>query len=253
MAKRLRFLSINRIAWRSLCKAALIALALFLAVSTGFSFWSLALFAAALAAVYFRQVAEREMLRVSFWSITLLALAGFWTFAGRPEALIAEPWLFVLAFACFMGACFVLVALGDFLFKDRFLWYGIANTAALFAAFLVFPALVAGSLWWVLPFFAVIYLLFKEAFVFFGAPQGPRVRTAAAALALIGVETSFLLGLLPLGVLNAAAFLALLSFLLRDTLIARFAGTLDRTFVLRELTVFVLFALVIFASSTWTV
>lgn len=253
MAKRLPFLSINRIAWRSLYRAAVVALALVLAVETRFAFLALALFIAAIGYAYFTQVAERKALRVSLWSLPLVALIGFWAFPAHPAFFGGSAAFGVLAFALFFGAFFILAGLGDFLFKDRFLWYGIAHTVTLLAVFLVFPLLAAASLWWLFVFFFVLFWLFEEAFVFFGVETPRRVRAASAALTFLAVEISFLTGLLPLGALDAAAFLALLFFLLRDALVAHFEGALDRGFALRGLTVFVLFALIIFASAQWSI
>jgi hypothetical protein len=66
------------------------------------------------------------------------------------------------------------------------------------------------------------------------------------------LELTWVILLLPLGIINSAALLTLFFILIRDFLSAHFRGILSSSFVFRQLTFLVLFTIIILASSNWS-
>lgn len=253
MEKKLPFRSISPTARKLLYKTALLVAGTFLVFGDGFSFRSLFVFAILLGITYTSQIAGRESLRFSYWLFPALTVAGLWEIAARSALFSSFPALAPLLFAVIAAAFFMLLGLGHFFFTDRFLVYSVVNTIEIILLFLVFQPLFGSSLWWFPVFFILFVLLFREAFAFFQVGFRTQVLAASGAAALIVSEIFFVAQFLPLGPLNTAALLALFSLVLRDTLAAHFEGVLDRPFIMRELTIMVLFVLIIFASSRWRI
>ena len=253
MEKKLLFPSISPTAWKLLYKTLFLLAGLLLVFGDEFSFRSLFVFMMMLAIVYFSQITGRETLRFSFWSFLGLVVAGLYLLGQHPVLFASFPVLIPFIFLLSAVALFLLLGLGHFFFKDRFLIYGIFNTAELLVLFLVFQPLFEVSLWWFPVFFTIITLLFREFFAFVNIKLHAQSLVASGAVGLITTEIFFVTQFLPLGVLNAAALFTVVSLLLRDTLSAHFEGVLDRAFVMREMTILVLFTLIIFASSRWSI
>jgi len=94
---------------------------------------------------------------------------------------------------------------------------------------------------------------FHESFDFFGVTRGKRLVFAAFILSLLSVELSWVVMFLPLGFINAAAFLALFFLLVRDGIVIHFQGYLSLPFVFKQLTFFIVLAVLIFASARWAI
>lgn len=250
MVRRLTSLLINRISWKLLFKVALFALALFWVWQSDFSWWTIAAFFLILFSIYLSETGERGFTRFSFWLGAALSVEGLYLLLPpAPEAAgFYEPiifWAAVLFFA-------VLLGLNRLLFKNRFFVYGMLSTVLLFFLFLVYYSLPRTFLWTLLLFLAVT-LLIKEALEFFGFRGKKRNVLVGALVGFLSVEISWVLGFLPLGFINAAIFLTLITLLLRDSLTRHFTGSLNAVYILRELTLFIVFAMVIFAVSNWTI
>jgi hypothetical protein len=147
-------------------------------------------------------------------------------------------------------AFFVLLGIANFLFKNNQAVYNLFNTLLMVGAFLV--SFSIGFVWWrpiLLGLF--LFMLFREVLNFHGVAWRRRSWVVCLTLAFLGLELGAVVSFLPLGPFNATAFLALFLFLVRDAALAFFQGRLALPVVFRQVTVFVILTIVIFAASTW--
>ncbi len=258
MVKRLNFLLQNQIAWRSsLLKAAAVTLAFFGVYILNFSFWAvLGLFLVLLPSIYFRESPERQSVKVSFWLFPFLGLIALYILKSSFPSNFAVFAVFALLLLFFIS----LFGLISFIFTNRFLFFGIFNAALFFSLFLeafyYSLALILSLSWvftvfyWLALFLAVVFL-FKEFFEFYGISLKGKIGIVGVVLGFVVFELFLIVSFLPLGFVNAAAFLTLFALLIRDSLAQHFQGFLNFPFILRELTYFILVGLIIFAASRW--
>ncbi len=220
----------------------------------GFSFWPVLLFLGVMFFVYLSESSERRALRSSFWLLSVLGILG----AGIASSFLGGFFL-ILAILAFGLVNFGILGLTNLLFRDRFFAYSLINTA-LFAcffipAFYLTPGFSNGGVFevilWSLAIFFGTVILVKETLVFNGLAQGRNLRIVAWSLAFITTEIALFSALLPLGFVDAAAFLTLFSILARDMILAHFKGFLSLSLVLRELTIFAVVLSLIFATVAW--
>jgi len=205
--------------------------------------------------VYITQIAERNLLRSSFWLFPLVTVIGFWVITRNIVFSLSSPYVslfFIGLFLLFFFSFFLLIGISHFFFKNRFVVYGVFNTAVLLASFVVFFVLFEKSLFWIFPFFIIVLLLFRESLYFFDIQFKRRIGVTSAVVAFLTSEMLLITKLMPLGILNGSIFLALFFLLLRDGLIAHFHGNLTTTLLLRQITIFVLLTLIIFSLSQWS-
>jgi hypothetical protein len=234
----------NQITWKLLLKVFFFGLALFIAIWSSFNPISLALFFLVLFTLYWSETPERRQVRFSFWLASILCLIAV--------HLLDSPWLFLVALLS-LAVFFILFALSHLLFKNQFFFYEILNAVLIFGSTAIYFEKADGDFWGKLIFFAVITALFSEAFDFFGFVAKKRKFLAAAAIGLIALEITWILGFLPLGILNSAAYLTLVLILIRDCLAVYWRGLLSKNFFLRELMFFVILSVIIFAASSWKI
>lgn len=249
MVKKLNFLFQNQIGWRLFLKTILASFALLGAFLLDFNFFPLLTAFLIFGGIYFREPPEKKAVKTSFWLLALAAFYGFYllyTFSANVSLMI---FVFLLIFALIF---FVLLGLINFFIPKRFAVYGILNTVIFLLIFLEFfykQTTIARSV----TIFIVVTLLFREAFGFFGVFLRGKVWAASLVLGLLALQMYWLVSFLPLGFINAAAFLTLFFLLLRDTMLVHFQGFLSLPFVFRELTFFILLSLVIFGTASWTI
>ncbi|MEK7464776.1 MAG: hypothetical protein AAB617_03315 [Patescibacteria group bacterium] len=232
-----------------LFKIALIPFALLLLVKLDFSLLPVLFFSVAFLYVYFSELPEIGIVKISYLTLTVSTVLGL-KVVGTASALF-----FYGLFSFSLILFWVLLHLVNFHFKDRFLVYGIFNVALLIqisTLFFYFARLDNFILPGVIVFFSIV-LLFKEVFVFFGASQERRVLVLSVALGLIILELSFFTIFLPLGFINSAALIVLFSILIRDAMLFHVRGYLNFDFIFRELAFLIVVSLVILASSNWSI
>ncbi len=249
----------KEIRWRLPLKAAAGVVALLLAFLFRFSFLGCLVYFTVIAFLYFSESSERKTLRVSFWTVSVLALLAFSDAASLPPLLIPSI-IKVMIVLSFGAMLYFLLGLSHLAFPDRALSYRLVQSIALFfvmAEFFFFaPSLGDASFFpfflWSAGMIILLALLFKEAFVFLGVHHRRRtVRLLSFASGFLALEVSLLVLFLPLGFISAGAFLALFLVLFRDTLIMHFEGGLVFSFVLKELTLFAVFSSILFATAPW--
>lgn len=236
--------------WRLLVKTAIGFLALLLAGLLEFHFLGVLLFLAVSAWIYFTETTLRTARRSYF------ALLALWAWGAGAATFGLAFYLVAVVYAVLLYSW-----LGDvrLLWADRPVIAGVGE-AGLFAAlaattFYLFPGPTTASFWGDLGFlvanFAFSAVLVREAFRFETGHFPRRERLAAWAGGLILAEVAAVVVFLPLGYLNAAAVLTLIFIVLRDILLAHFRGHLKIGLVFREITILVVFLVLIFSIVPW--
>lgn len=260
MVKKLKFLLINQTEWKLLFKAFLLTLTLFLVELFGFSWWAILVFFLFLIGIYFTQLSERHLIRVSFWLLPLLILFSLHSLSILPScslSLVPCP-LSLIAYLLYFSLTFIVLGLGNFFFTHRHTIYSLLNTILiLLTSLLLFSSKFQVTSFkfnfLYLAFFLIIIFIFKEVLHFFEVSWAKRSLIVSLAVSLVGLELAWLITFLPLGFINAAAFLTLFFILIRESIVSHFRGTLNLPFIMRQLTFFVLLTLIIFAVSRWTI
>jgi len=255
MERKSRLPSISQELLRLVSKTLIVSIFLWIVLAADFRWWSIILFFGSVLVVYITQIAEKNLLRSSFWLFPLITIIGFWVITRNIAFSLSSSYIslfFMGLFLLFFFAFFLLIGISHFFFKDRFVVYGVFNTAVLLASFVVFFILFEKSLFWIFPFFIIVLLLFRESLYFFDVQFKRRIGVTSAVVAFLTSELLLVTKFMPLGILNGSIFLALFFLLLRDSLIAHFHGNLTKKLLLRQVTIFVFLTLIIFAISKWS-
>lgn len=242
MANVFQFHSVSPTVWRSLRDGGLVALAASLLVARPGVF-STVFFICAVAWAYH----EHGSLRRQFFSSWVVGSGAL--FAGL--VLFRELSSTVPVVTASSVGLITLFIVARVFFQKRIAVYSAGNAAFLIATFSIGSG---AALWWVTALvFIATYLLFKEAFMFFGGAGERRVRLASLAIAFVscGILTAF--SFLPVGATGAAVVTTLLGILFRDGVSAHFQGFLTRSFVLRGTLLFAFVLTIIFASAPWAI
>jgi hypothetical protein len=229
----------------------------FLALA-GVHFWPVLVFFSAMLAIYLSESPERRTLRISFWLVSVFSVLGM--VAVSPLLGHFFSGLLTVFLVVFFGiAVFCVLGLVNLLFKDRFLAYSILNASVWAYFFLLLfyfmPDFSNMGFWgvilWLIGLFIGSRFIIKETLVFGGLAKGRTLNVVLWSLSLITAEIALFAALLPLGFVNAAAFLTFFSILARDVVLARLGGRLNLALIFRELTIFAVVLSLIFATVTW--
>ena len=233
-------------ALRSAFKAAVAALLLWSANSH----WSLAiLFIATVFYFYFRSGGFNY-----FSSFLVLLLSVLFISYWSP------PLFWLITSAVFGILFFLLLSVKNLVFVNRRIIYHFLNNFLFATVFLDFFLADKSQLFFVkyLLVFGAIFLLFKEATFFEkqyinvgGLAAAFNDKLMAAIFAFVVFQFIWAIVLLPLGFLNASALALVVALTIKDLMMARLSGNLDRQLVLRNITIFIIFSLIIFAASLW--
>lgn len=251
----------NREQWSLLSKSLIFTLLL------GAAFWSGSvvlqiLFVLVSILIYALLPEQREELRISYFAAIVLPLllVNVLESTQLPFDLVAglETVVTILSGVIFWS----ILNLINFKFKRRIFAYTIVNT---FLLILLFVSILSIMEPFSIGFFGLglfvgVFLLFSEIFEFFGISRvgfslvrDKRSLVCSLAVGFLAVQLSWIVLILPLGLINSAVLLVLIFILLRDLLIAHFEGRLTLPFILRQFTFLVLFVVIIFASSNWSI
>lgn len=256
MAKKFAPLLINQITWRLLRRSFIAALGLAFILYDDFSWRSLFVFFAVLLFIYLRSGEDRKRVRVLFWFLSLIFVAGL-NMLSLASSLLSFFWVAAAFCAAFAALNFVILGVINFSYfaARRSSVFRVAQTFVFFLVFIVAQRLLFSSSVWIFAIFAVLVLFFKEALLFYFSDGASRrkINLISVASGIIASEFILLVRFLPLSFISASVFAALFSFLLRDALAAHLSGKLSAQYVLREVTIFILFTLIIFATARWTI
>lgn len=248
MDKNSLFHFLKKIEWRLVGKIALVALMLLWAWGSDFAVIPVILFVLAPAIVYFSESPERRHFRASYFIMCSVALLGTMMTGGSEGVSFSS----LLIIALFAAGIAIEVGLFRFSFRSRMLVYGVLHIALMVALFCIF--FVADlSLFSTIFILISLSLLFREFFALANVQWRGRALLMSVALGFFGTEIALLVRFMPLGFVNASAFLGLTMLLVRDAARAHFEGVLNLPLILRGLAVFLVLSVVIFGVSVWSI
>lgn len=241
MVKKLKFLSPSPIILRLALKAALITLGLFLVYETRFNFFAVLIYFLMLLRLFFIQVHEKRLLKVSYWLIPVFyGLILFLLGKGEYET------VFLYYFFAFLGAgglMFITLGLNELVLKNPFRIYGVFNTILIFLTVLLYFIFHQMGLFPIILnilLFIILFWLFRETFIFFEVDLKKLIVLSGLTLALFALEMALLGVFLPLDVASLAILITLILFITRDILITYFKGQFNTKFLLEEITSIIL-------------
>ena len=233
-------------------KSAIFSVLLFLA---GFNWLVWILFAAFSFYFYFQPSFNNKRFFYSFFAVFFCSLAILEKihFLGyRFSAAIMFGILF-----------FVLLGTKNLAFINRQGIYHSINGFLLLSVFLSF-FLSDKSEWFVLKYLlvgAALFFLSREFLEFFWKENKkeevysgePFISLSSLSIAFLGMQVAWGTALLPIGFLNSSALALAFMLVLQDFFLNYSVGTLNSRLVLRNITVFAVLCLAIFAASGWSV
>ncbi|MEK7089530.1 MAG: hypothetical protein AAB920_01800 [Patescibacteria group bacterium] len=246
MDKNSLFHFLKKIEWRLVGKIAFVTLMLLWALGSDFAVIPVILFVLAPTIAYFSESPERRHFRASYFIMCIVALLGT-MMTGGSEGVSFSSLLIIAIFAVGIA---IEIGLFHFYFRSRMLVYGVFHIALMVALFSVF-FVAQLSLLSVLFILISLILLFREFFALANVQWRGRALLMSVALGFFGTEIALLVRFMPLGFVNASAFLGLTMLLVRDAGRAHFEGALNLPFILRSLAVFFILSVVIFSVSVW--
>lgn len=260
MGKKLNFLFTSK-PWKSrLLKVFFFGLVLFGVYFWDFSPAALLIFFLLLFWFYFSQLPERRHFRLSFVILSLTAFLAL-RFSGAGLGVSLGTLSVLGEILIFSFLFYLLLGLAAFVFKNPNAIYRFLNTCLLLVVFLFFFGGGQSEYFLLvnLLLFLVVFLLFRECFVFFrSAALQPQITIhqplfTALVIAFLSLELFWAVNLLPLGFVNSAILQTLFIFLARDFVLAYFSGRLNRRFVMSHLVFFFVLATLIFIFSKWSI
>lgn len=206
----------------------------------------------------FRVLPVLFFLWVAFLLSSKAHQASFLVFLGVAMATIGilDNVLF-LAFgiALFSSLFYLIVGIKDLVIIHRREWSFFRNLLLFYAIFLLF-FLADKSSWFLLKYltvFGTTFFLLKEWILIYEFNFLRRVNIAALVLSSIILQVLWVVALLPLGPVNSANLMVLTTYILFSFVIYHFQGQINRKFVLKKVTIFVLLLLLIFVTSGWRI
>ncbi len=252
MAGKLKSFFANPIALRSLVKASIGTAVLAITALSGFQ-WFLCVCGILFALWLYLGVLDGKAVVASFFILIFSSIAGI---AGIHifTSFLPETLSFILWILTFFALLTCVIGIGNFAFEDRNDVYSIFHTVLLFVVFFAFsgPTLFISKLW-IIVLFAAIAGLQVEFFDFTKIQLRKQAISLSVGIALFSAELLFILGFSPMGPVNIAAFLTLFVVICRDIMSLYFNKSLSKRAILREIAIFILFALAIFAVSGWSI
>lgn len=198
---------------------------------------------------YFRPVFNSSYFFYSF----LVLLAVFLTFI--------DYWSVYWAVAVFGIMFFLLLGVKNLIFINRSLFYNFLNNFLLLAVFFLF-FLSDQSQFFLIKYLAVflaVFFLWREFLFFSVRSVNDNLGNWQSKINLLAMVFSFLVfqvfwatALLPIGFLNAGAFMLLTVLVMKDLLINHLSGVLGQQEIMKNATIFIVFSVIIFAASIWT-
>ncbi len=216
------------------------------------------------------------------WLIIVFIAAAFYfffSFAGGRQflasfiillvvSLLAVNWPLAVGFwpsavSLLSGVLFfIILGVKNLSFVNRRPIYHFLNNFLLLTVFIMFYASDKSRFFTVkyLAAFLGIYFLFQEILTFIGrferenpAPLvASKINLLSFGLAFSVFQLLWAVSLLPIGFLNAGALTLALVLIIKDLTFSHLNGNLNRTMVLKNITLLIMSILIIFAASKWT-
>lgn len=201
---------------------------------------------------YFRSFFNIRQFLASFLVLLLASVL----FINLPITIYQLPITIFFSFLFFF-----LLGIKDLIFIRREPLYYLLNGLLLLTIFVYFfSSNNFGQPFWFLveslAAFMATSLLFKE-FLNFVVPESPSLRGGKKNLVVFGlafIVSQFLwvIAFLPFRPINAASLALLIALILEDFIVHHLSGTINRQIVLRNITMFLVLAMIIFGASKWS-
>ncbi len=232
-------------------KAAALSLLLFFIIGHN---WLIAIFIATAFYFFFGSAGGRQFLASFITLLIVSLLAVKWPLAADfwPSAVVLSS-----------GVIFFLIfGVKDLSFVNRRPIYHFLNNFLLLTVFIMFYASDKSQFFIVkyLAAFFGIYFLFQEVLAFISRFErenpvslvASRINLLSFGLAFSVFQFLWAVSLLPIGFLNAGALTLALVLIIKDLTFAHLNGNLNRTVILKNITLLIVSILIIFAASKWT-
>ncbi len=213
--------------------------------------WLLVVFLLVSFYFYFRSFFNTRQFLASF--LTLFALSLLFV-----DLSVVGRWSSVVGL--FFGFLFfLLLGIKDLIFIRREPLYYLLNSLLLLTVFVYFFSFndfyrpfrfLVNSL----AAFSAVFFLFKEFLaIAVSVPLGNQKRNLmAVGSAFLSLQFLWVVAFLPFRSLNAASLALLIALILEDFIVHHLSGTINRRIVLRNVTMFLILAMIIFGASKWT-
>ncbi len=213
---------------------------------------------------YFQSLLNARQFLASFLTLITIAILTMSLRSGAEAISITNYQLPITVFFGFLF--FLLLGIKNLIFIKREPLYYFLNGLLLLTVFICFFSFnnfkqpfqfLAVSL----AAFSAIFFIFKE-FLFVSlrgeaetilAPIGSRIKNLmASGAAFLSLQFLWVIGFLPFSVINAASLALLIALILEDLIIHHLSGNLNKRIILRNITMFLILAMIIFGASEWT-
>lgn len=160
---------------------------------------------------------------------------------------------------------FLILGVKNHLFRNISLIYQILNNFLLFFTLVFFffsavkftsaPDKIVASGF--ISFFFLIFFLIREFLVWQFVPlrirrqDKTKINSFAAVFSFLIIQFARAIMFLPIGFLNSAALALVMALMLKDLITAHFNKTLDQFLIMKNITIVLIFGLVIFMASRW--
>lgn len=202
---------------------------------------------------YFQSSLNVRQFPASFLVLIILSLL----FVFNPLILGSQSSILASFFFGFLF--FLLLGIKNLIFIKREPLYYLLNGFLLLTVFVFFFSLnyFYQPFWFLvksLAVFSATFFLFKEFLtVVISAPLGSQKKNLmAGGSAFLSLQFVWTIGFLPFSVINAASLALLVALILEDFIIHHLSGTLNRQITLRNITMFLVLAMIIFGASKWS-
>ena len=207
--------------------------------------WLVVIYFAAAFYFYFSGVSGGRQFLASFLTLIVVSLLA----VNLP---VVSGKLSVIISLLFGVILFLILGVKNLSFVNRPPIYHFLNNFLFLTVFIMFYASDKSQFFIVkyLAAFFGIYFLFREALAFMSLPVS-RLNLLSFGLALSIFQFLWVISLLPIGFLNAGALTLVLILITKDMVFAHLSGNLNRTMILKNITLLIVFVLIIFAASKW--
>jgi hypothetical protein len=236
-----------------LYKTGIWAAALALLGFLGLHWFSLTVFIFVSLGIFFSLPSGKGNFWVTYWIFSFSSGALLLLQTSTTLPILGYSWVSFLVFFLSVTLFFFILKLIDYSFANQFLSFSFINTGVLIFFFLSIlslasPFSLSGA---GLVLFLGLTLMFREILLLSDV-SGKRSTILSMVIGFLGIELSWVVLSLPLGLLNGTAFLTLFFVVSRELLVNHFKGNLTTDFIFRQITFLVLFSVIILAASQWT-
>lgn len=188
-------------------------------------------------------------------------LSSFLIILLAPFFVIYSP-IFPIYLLFFSFLFFLFLGIKNLVFINRYQVYQFLNNFLFFLIFIIFFSADKSQLFFLkyLILFPLSFFILKELLMWHFSRFESQLQISVQRISAYSATFSFLLGqlvwaiaLLPIGFLNLSALMLVFVLASKDLIINHLEGEIDKNSVLKNITMVILFSIVIFAVSRWKI